>query len=292
MMKHHSQTGLYKVGQPYEVEGKTYYPAEVAGYTEEGMASWYGAEFHGRRTANGESFDTYDMTAAHRTLPMPSVVRVTNLENGKTVLVRINDRGPFRRDRVIDVSQNASKALGFYAQGTAHVRIEFMPDESRIVAEAAKQGKSMSLADVAAQRAKEEQQAMLVASSPTQPNIPVPVGTAQQAPAADPGTGYQPAAYTVPVVMADTQPAAQEEHKNVLRAPAVYVQVGAYTSSAHAHTVAQKLNPLGAARVDAVTRDGVKLYRVRLAAANVPAGHRMLKTVLAKGYDGAQIIKN
>lgn len=114
----------YKVGGPYFVLGQWYYPEEDANYTETGMASWYGAEFHNKLTANGEIFDKNIITAAHRTLPMPSMVRVTNLENGRSILVRVNDRGPFAKDRVIDLSERAARELGFREKGTAKVKVE------------------------------------------------------------------------------------------------------------------------------------------------------------------------
>lgn len=112
---------------PYEVLGKTYHllPTPI-GYVEEGIASWYGTKFHGRRTSNGEVFDMYAMSAAHKTLPIPCYARVTNLENGRTAVVRINDRGPFHSDRLIDLSFAAATKLGYMDKGTARVRIEVL----------------------------------------------------------------------------------------------------------------------------------------------------------------------
>jgi len=115
----------YKVGNPYKINGRWYYPKEEPDYKETGIASWYGSEFHDKLTANGEVFDKNKVSAAHRTLPMPSVVRVTNLENGKSMLVRVNDRGPFAHERIIDLSERAAKKLGIYKKGTAKVRVEF-----------------------------------------------------------------------------------------------------------------------------------------------------------------------
>ena len=110
---------------PYTVLGKTYYPMNDArAYRMVGTASWYGTKFHGQATANGETYDLYGMTAAHKTLPLPSYVRVTNLDNGKSVIVRVNDRGPFYSDRVIDLSFAAAKKLGYAETGTARVKVE------------------------------------------------------------------------------------------------------------------------------------------------------------------------
>jgi rare lipoprotein A len=118
--------GYYRVGAPYTIGGRTYYPAEDPRYRAEGVASWYGPDFHGRETANGEIFDMDSFSAAHTTLPLPSYARVTNLSNGRSVIVRVNDRGPYHSDRVIDVSVRAATVLGFYASGLAPVRVEYI----------------------------------------------------------------------------------------------------------------------------------------------------------------------
>src|SRR6266850_1495070 len=118
--------GTYRVGKPYTVAGRVYVPEEDTGYREEGMASWYGNDFHGRLTANGEVFDMASLTAAHPTLPMPSYARVTNLSNGKSLIVRVNDRGPYHGNRLIDVSNRAAELLEFKDNGVARVQIEYV----------------------------------------------------------------------------------------------------------------------------------------------------------------------
>ena len=118
--------GAYRVGQPYTINGKTYYPSENPSYRAEGIASWYGPDFHGRLTANGEVFDMHGISAAHPTMPLPSYARVTNLDNGRSIIVRVNDRGPYARNRIIDVSIGAANALRFYGDGLAHVRVEYV----------------------------------------------------------------------------------------------------------------------------------------------------------------------
>jgi rare lipoprotein A len=118
--------GVYRVGAPYVVAGRTYVPAEDPNYQAVGLASWYGDEFHGRMTANGEVFDLNGISAAHPTLPLPSYVRVSNLSNGRSIIVRINDRGPFHGNRIIDVSGRTAELLGFRANGTAWVRVEYV----------------------------------------------------------------------------------------------------------------------------------------------------------------------
>jgi rare lipoprotein A len=131
----------YKVGSPYVINGVTYYPREDFAYRRTGIASYYGGErrgvdFHGRATANGEVYDMYGLTAAHPTLPLPSVISVTNLENGRSLVLRVNDRGPFADGRLIDVSRKAARELGFEEKGTARVRVEVLPDETRALKEA------------------------------------------------------------------------------------------------------------------------------------------------------------
>lgn len=125
------QGGTYKVGNPYKIMGKWYYPKEDYSYSEVGTASWYGKDFHAKKTANGEKYDMNSLTAAHRTLPLPSIVKVTNLENGRSLVLRVNDRGPYAKSRIIDVSKRASQLLGFYTQGTTKVRVEVMEKESK-----------------------------------------------------------------------------------------------------------------------------------------------------------------
>ena len=126
----------YKIGKPYVINGKWYYPAVDYQYDEIGLASWYGPGFHGKKTANGEIFDQNKISAAHKTLPLPSIVKVTNLENGKVLPnVRINDRGPFAKNRIIDLSKKAAKELGFLKNGVTQVRVEILENESRDLAQ-------------------------------------------------------------------------------------------------------------------------------------------------------------
>ena len=118
--------GKYRVGKPYQVAGRTYVPEEDPNYKAEGLASWYGDDFHGRYTANGEIFDMNTITAAHPTMPLPSYARVTNLRNRKSIVVRVNDRGPYVGNRVIDLSVKTAKLLEFHGQGVAKVRVEYI----------------------------------------------------------------------------------------------------------------------------------------------------------------------
>jgi rare lipoprotein A (peptidoglycan hydrolase) len=112
--------------KPYSMNGRRYVPTDNSAYRAEGVASWYGPDFHGRKTANGERYDMNGISAAHRTMPLPSYARVTNLQNGRSIIVRVNNRGPFVHNRIADLSVGTAKALDFYKKGTARVRVEFV----------------------------------------------------------------------------------------------------------------------------------------------------------------------
>ena len=124
-----------KLGRPYEVLGRRYTPRDAPDFEEVGVASWYGPTFQGKLTANGEIFDEADLSAAHRTLPLPSYVEVTNLDNGRRLVLRVNDRGPFANDRVIDLSRRAAEELGTKQAGLARVRVRrITPSEAQLAA--------------------------------------------------------------------------------------------------------------------------------------------------------------
>ena len=122
--------GYYKIGNPYKIGNKKYYPKKYKKYVEYGLASWYGDDFHRNRTANDDIFNMNAMTGAHNTLPLPSIVRVTNLENGKSLKIRINDRGPFVEGRVVDVSKAVATRLGFKTDGLTNVKVEYLPEDT------------------------------------------------------------------------------------------------------------------------------------------------------------------
>lgn len=154
-----------KIGKPYSVSGKTYYPAYDPTYDETGIASWYGPGFHGSSTANGEQFDTHDLTCAHPTLPMPSMVRVTNLENGKTLVVRVNDRGPFAEGRIVDLSKEAAKRLGI--KGLAKVRVQYLRDESEQYIAAVNEGRRIDMFAYNDKLEQEKNASILAATAPS-----------------------------------------------------------------------------------------------------------------------------
>ena len=263
--------GVYKVGKPYQVAGVWYYPRVDYNYVETGVASWYGPDFHAKRTANGETFDMNSLTAAHKTLPLPSVVRVINLRNGRAVKLRVNDRGPFVNGRVIDVSRRAAQLLGFEGQGTAPVRVEIVADESRQVAALAQGG------------------AEAVAAVPTQP-VTVSSLDGSQAPTAP----TRQFVSTAPVVLHPPPPAASEPV--VTQVPVnplsgMYVQAGAFVQRDYAIRLQQRLSIIAPARVVEAQVGERRFYRVRLGpVATVDEGDRLLERVLASGNAGARLV--
>ncbi|NVN86469.1 MAG: septal ring lytic transglycosylase RlpA family protein [Rhodopseudomonas sp.] len=178
--------GTYRVGKPYSVAGRVYVPEEDPSYRAEGMASWYGDDFHGRLTANGEVFDMASLTAAHPTLPIPSYARVTNLGNGKSLVVRVNDRGPYHGNRLIDVSNKAAELLEFKGKGIARVRVEYVgraplegSDDRQLIAtlRTGEPAPSPSLVRVAAARSfVPDMQGGSASTRPLRGDIPMPEG--------------------------------------------------------------------------------------------------------------------
>ena len=142
------QKPIYKIGKKYNVGGKYYYPKKDLYYNKTGIASWYGPKFHGKLTANGEIYNQYALTAAHKTLPLPSAVKVTNLKNNKSLVLRINDRGPFVNDRIIDLSSKAADILGLKKEGTGLVRVQILKDKSILLEKLAKKGSFPEIADL------------------------------------------------------------------------------------------------------------------------------------------------
>lgn len=138
-------TPYYKVGNTYKIKGKLYTPRHQPNYDKLGMASWYGPNFHGKLTANGDIFDQNALTAAHKTLPMPSMVRVTNLENKRQLSVMINDRGPYKDNRIIDLSKKSAELLGFKNQGVVNVRVEFLEEESELLIQKLSKSKKLAI---------------------------------------------------------------------------------------------------------------------------------------------------
>jgi rare lipoprotein A len=314
----------YKVGSPYQVNGVWYYPAIDYNYDQTGIASWYGPGFVGQPTASGEVYDDNGMTAAHKTLPMPTLVRVTNLENGRQIQIRINDRGPFVNDRIIDLSRRSAQLLGMEEQGTARVRVQVMAEESRQLALALGAGEEGVPQPTAAPAPKLSTQSL--ASLPAPASAPMPVAplavAPQPAPAAPkpvvPATAApQPVApvWTQPVVTTQTlasvpapQPARvtpttvlsaaplPQPSAKVVQQPVhptnIFIQAGAFLQVANAEHLKDSLSQLVAtARVIPVQLGAQKFYRVRLGPiATVDQADQMLDQVIAMGHKDARIV--
>ncbi|MGB0749767.1 MAG: septal ring lytic transglycosylase RlpA family protein [Magnetospiraceae bacterium] len=265
----------YKVGKPYEIGGIWYTPSEDFTYDETGIASWYGRDFHGRSTANGEIYDMHAMTAAHKTLPLPSIVRVTNLENGRSVEVRVNDRGPFAHGRIIDLSYKAAQVLGFVNQGTAKVRVQNVTHKSLALARGDQSPQVV------------EGSGIVVESDP-KPKVQVAALPGPDS--GDTRSDASPAGFPVEVneVEADTTPSMLP-----VGPTSIFVQVGAFSQKGNADRLARKLESLVATpQISQITRpDGLTFYRVRLGPlVSVDAADSVLAQVMNIGHPEARIV--
>lgn len=276
--------GEYKVGKPYAINGVWYYPKVDYAYTETGIASWYGPKFHRKYTANGEVFDMNGLTAAHRTLPLPSVVRVTNLGNGRSIRLRVNDRGPFARGRIIDISRRGAQLLGFDLQGTARVRVELLEAESRVLA---------------------MQYANAVGAPP--PDTPITNEEAARKPdvaseslAPPPGGEDASKTYvpspTVDIASRDPLPIVPEPLDGRVTVEPVsptrlFVQVGAFNYYENARRVAVMLKGPGAVNISSVIVEGKEYFRVRVGpAASIDEADRFLDNAIEDGFPDSRVV--
>ena len=257
--------GHYKLGNPYQIAGRWYYPSYDPSYAAVGIASWYGHPFHGRATANGELFDRDKPSAAHPTLPLPSIVRVTNLANQRQLDLRVNDRGPFVGDRIIDLSQAAARALGFEQDGTTEVRVEFV-----------------ALADAL--------------GTPPEPTVQVaaaqePTAAAQAVPAVAPQRSDVPAVRTAALNVAlppDQRTAADAVGKRCLG----FIQVGAFVEPERAVRLAKELGGAVVLPVSADLPSADRYARVRLGPVGDPQeAEAALRWLHRIGYANAFLVK-
>lgn len=274
------QEGNFKVGKPYTVNGTVYHPQERYDYVETGIASWYGPGFHGKKTASGETYHQGELTAAHRTLQMPSLVRVTNLENGRSVIVRVNDRGPFAKGRIIDVSERAAQLIGMIGAGTAKVSVEMLPEESRLIAEAARRGADLKGSEIAMNQSGRLPASMNDAGNgaPASPQEAALAQSAQQ--------GHIQGHYTNGRFYPD------DVVTQVPVAPTgIYVQAGAFGVQENAQRLSQKLGSIAPAKVESVQYSGRTLYKVKLGPLkNVREADSVLNRVLSSGHSDAIIV--
>jgi len=273
--------GIYKVGEPYQIAGVWYYPREQPDYDQTGIASWYGSQFHGRLTANGEIFDRNAISAAHPTLPMPVNARVTNLENGRSLVVRINDRGPFVNGRIIDLSEHAAELLGFRQQGTARVRVALLGvadlDSNRTLVAGEATPPEVATAVPAAPTA-------IVAATELAPVAGVATADARPVQALPEPVAQAPVSSTLP--SADGQVTVVP----VPPATAIYVQAGAFEDFANANRVASRLAFVGA-QISRFDREGRTFYRVRMGPyQDVASADAVLVQVQSQGHNDVGIV--
>lgn len=258
----------YKLGKAYVVEGVRYFPRFDPNYNETGIASWYGEPFHGRNTANGERYDMNELTAAHKTMPMPSTARVTNLENGRTMMLRVNDRGPFVAGRIIDISRRGAQLLGFYGKGTAKVRVEFIEFAPLTVIADREQPK----------RRLDTEEMVAIESEPTAER---PAITSQYLDAPETELGSS----------GNDELSSTLEPENGTTLTGMFVQVGAFAERANAVRLARRLSGLSRSVISAANINGRTLFRVRMGPiADVEQADRLLAKVIGAGHGDARLI--
>lgn len=295
--------GVYKVGKPYKVNGVWYFPKEDYQYDEVGIASWYGPGFHMKNTANGEVFDMNLVSAAHKTLPLPSVAKVTNMENGRSITVRVNDRGPFVNDRIIDLSRKAAELLGILGNGTAKVRVQLLSEESMTAASLA-QNKvyvkgSGGLPPVEQGVVKMTNDAVPVISPAAQNLTPsgfaAHSGATPAASMAAMGGGDGAIDITNEVEAHDLTPEEKKAHDphKIKATPAgnIYVQVGAFGNRDNAKRVVANLSHLGETKIYPVQVNGRTVYRVRMGPYDDTADARQVHdAVLDTGHTDLKVL--
>ena len=271
-----------KVGDPYQVNGIWYYPNAPSRYDETGIASWYGKPFHGRKTANGETYDMNQITAAHKTLPLPSLVQVTNLDNGRSLAIRVNDRGPFVNGRIIDVSRRSAQLLGFYRNGTAKVRVSLVDkNEPGTIAQSEITSAEREALPALPQAGVETQEL-----SP-----PSGVKSAGAPTSLQSDAGNARIANAAPRATARSQRLTGKVNVVAIERTHIYVQAGAFIRYENAHRLRARLASLGPIRVTSAAINGQDFFRVRLGPiVRVEDADRMLDRVLATGITDARII--
>jgi rare lipoprotein A len=313
--------GSFKLGSPYKVAGRWYVPREEPGYDREGIGSWYGDDFHGRKTANGEIFDKGALTAAHPTLPLPSYAYVTNLQTNRTVLVRINDRGPYVSDRLIDLSHASARALGYENAGHSRVRVRYagrapLNGDDRRERQYLAEQRWNTGRDTTAVAAYRPPQAPITVPQPFPEGTPgrwsptgyrsalvgkadpsPPRSRATLAPASVlPAAEFQPTA-SIPQRYQPPAPAALGGRRSDAYAPLTglpsraYVQVGIFRDRSNAERLRRELGNLGPMEVAPLSgNQGSEVYRVRLGPMSPPAAQSAADQVTARGVTGSTIV--
>lgn len=304
--------GDYKVGKPYQVAGQWYYPRVDYAYHEKGLASWYGPNFHGKPTANGEIFDMHKVSAAHKTLPLPSVVRVTNLENGRSLVIRVNDRGPFVRGRIIDLSQKAAELLGFAEQGTTMVEVQLIVESSRQAALALGAAghpefgptppKAAPSIEVTVEKLDPEgnpaaagetkdpatgQPVRVASAASRRPETPPPYDGMTNI-----NSGVKMPAAAAPRERSPPEPSESVDLVPIGRTPSIFIQAGAFSQYDNANRLRARLGILGyPVRVHQVYITNQPMFRVRVGPLrSIEAADQTLDRLVAAGYPDAQIV--
>ena len=268
--------GVYKVGQPYQIDNVWYYPREQPDYDETGVASWYGPTFYGKHTANGEMYDGNQLTAAHKTLPMPVNVRVTNLDNGKSLIVRVNDRGPYARGRIIDLSKRAAELLDVVQTGTARVRVTYLGRANINGAPPPITPPAIASALPAAPSGKVDTAALGIVPGATV--APPPAKPAQMPTTAIPSQMF-----------ADDQPTGKVTRVPVPVVTHLYVQLGAFSKLENAKALLNRVG--GDLRISTLQRGGQTLYRLRSGPlSSVADADAALSRITGGGANDAHIV--
>jgi rare lipoprotein A len=272
---------IYKIGDPYEIKNIWYYPKRDLSYEETGIASWYGDKFHGKLTANGEIFNKNSISAAHKTLPMPSMVRVTNLDNGNVLNVRINDRGPYIHGRIIDLSERAAELLGFKNVGIARVKVNILVEKSLWLERSAKDGQfpgseinnndDVSLPKI---NSVSRPKVSIVNTISSENNISIDEKNIQKS---------------------FTEILASSRQGNLRKTEPletnIWVQVGAFASNANTQNVVSKISHIYDINLTSIEYKGKILQRVRLGPTQeIDIADEVLKKVFELGFNGSKIV--
>ncbi len=316
----------FSIGKPYTAEGVEYTPKIIPDYKEQGLSSWYGDGFHKKLTANGEIFDKNRLTAAHKTLPLPSIVTVTNLENGKSLKLRVNDRGPFVKGRIIDVSEKASKELGFFGQGSAKVLVELDKEASikaldsipispevrklitsRYSSQSLKETKDVLTPNTGDSQESQSNQAE-TSSSPqnqTQPQSPQaqqvqntkkcepsPENQGENWVKADGGISGQPKSMQIARALANKGIKVTGISENDTTSNNKFVQIAAVSSQAEAEKIIAKLSDVKISKIEEAIVNGKKYFRVKIGGYSSESEVQSALTSLkARGYKDAFLAK-
>ena len=281
--------GRYKIGNPYQIKGIWYHPKVDYGYNRTGVASWYGPGFHGKKTANGEIYDQNGLTAAHKTLPMPSLVQVTNLENGRSLRLRINDRGPYAYGRIIDLSRRGAQLLGFHRQGTARVRVQVLESESRLLAHHAMSGNIMASigspisSDIKLPKAGVDKDILL-------PPKGASAVSAQKIPQNSKNSVIRRSIVSERTSVSSVQPDGQITTV-AIKPSDIFIQVGAFTQFQNAHQAAARLSILNNVAVTSAIVNGKEFFRVRAGPiTTLGDADFLLESILRSGFDAARLV--